>query len=93
MNFITRRINYWLSEYLWLLNIVIILLICLIGNVHVLKVKDFFYLLDQMLMLFLYENKKEEIRCQTLFSAFKAYKSVQFHFQLGTIPHKTGEWG
>ena len=44
-----------------------------------------FYLLDQMLMLFSYENRRKVF-------FVKAYKSVKFHFRLDRIPRKTGDW-
>ena len=37
--------------------------------------------------------KIEKIPYQFFFPVFEAYKSIKFHFRLGTIPHKTGDWG
>ena len=54
---------------------------------------EFFCLLDQMLMLSSYQNRKRKIPCQFFLPAFETYTSVKFHFQLGTIPCKMGDWG
>ena len=50
----------------------------------------FFNLLDEILMLFSYENRKK-VPSQFFFPLFKAYKSVKFHFWLGTTLSKMGD--
>ena len=41
-----------------------------------------FYLLDQIVMMFSYENRKK-IPHQLFFPEFQMYKNLKFHFRLG----------
>ena len=49
------------------------------------------YLLDQMSMLFSYENRKKKILINFSSPRLRRIKSVKFHFWLGKIPRKTGD--
>ena len=50
-----------------------------------------FYLLDQMLILFLYENRKKLNFLISLSSLYLRYVSVKCHFWVGTMLRKTGD--
>ena len=51
--------------------------------------EEFFFLLDQISMLFLCENCKK----QFVLSMFEEYKSVKFQSSCGTTPLELVDWG